>query len=312
MPLLNFVTDTSIDFNLRSQFLNVILMSFVNSLRNRTITSNSFHRAYEIEKTIKDDFWEVKTEEPHIHVDTIYPIMIKMDQRIDNMSMNFSLELQKMRFFNSMFKYNMFFDHEFDPDEWMFKVFDHCMKIIVIIITKYSKKLQEKKKHKEYEVTENFPQEYTSQRSVFDLHFWFRKVVNREVKGKENEDENIKIDESNSLSNRQVNEIMKEALEILHYYVEFRHKYLCCSVNEAIHLEIWNKINSNPDRLLSDAEIIEISNKVGSIVIEHVRERKHGMTHFKGIKSLNKLYNKFRNEIGSSQEVSLYLSYLGS
>ena len=195
MPLIDVVTNNSLDFNLRSQFLNVILNSFENSVRHKTIHSNNYNHIDQPAKSIGDEFWEIKDEEVHKQVHQLYSLMLNKSQLMEDMYKNISFEIQKQRFFNSMLKHNLFFEFEFDSEEWIYKAFDHCLKMMYLCLAKYSTSSQNKQRNRTYEVTENYPQDYTSQRSVFDLHFWFRKVA---AKGSENTQFDPTYDQSSS------------------------------------------------------------------------------------------------------------------
>ena len=125
LPLIEFIKDTSVDFDLRSEFMNVFLQSIKNNIRGRTISSNSFHQVNRIQFKTEDDFWEIKKEDTLETAKEIYPIMLSNPQDFSHMYTNISFETQKIRFFSSMLKYNMFFEMGVDRDEWVSKVFDH-------------------------------------------------------------------------------------------------------------------------------------------------------------------------------------------
>ena len=146
LPLLEFVTNKNIAYRLSSEFLNTILKSFDNASRSWMITSNSFHSVFSPQNNIKDNFWEADVKDVKEQVTTLYPIMIERSQSIESMHSNISFEIQKMRFFNAMLKHNLLFENELDPTEWIPKVFDHCNKMILLVLSQYAAEEQTKKK----------------------------------------------------------------------------------------------------------------------------------------------------------------------
>ena len=175
-PHINIVTDTNLDFNLRSQFLNLILNSFINVFKGRLINSNSYFDITHKENNIGDEFWEIQHENAKNQIKEIYPIMINKSQIVEDMYGNISFEIQKQRFFNTMFKYNMFFELNYDPEEWTQKIFDHCLKLILLCLAHNTIDAHSKKRNRTYEVNENYPLDYPAQKSVFHLHFWFKRT----------------------------------------------------------------------------------------------------------------------------------------
>ena len=232
LPLIDVITNPKVDFRLSGEFLNTILGSFVDILKARIITSNSYHTVYDYETSVNDKFWEADQEEIKNQVKILYPIMLNKPQDVESLFNNISFELQKLRFFNSMIKYNMLFELEYDPSEWFQKVFDHCNKMILLILTQYAEEGHTKRKNKDYEVTENYPQDYTSQKSVFELHFWYAKTTkhttNQAMGGSMTEASyNDQEETKTRIDHETINDILTETLTIFHSLVEIRHKYLC-------------------------------------------------------------------------------------
>lgn len=279
LPLIEFIKDTSIDFDLRSEFMNVILQSFKNSIRGRTISSNSFHPVNKIEDKIQDDFWEVEQKDSLQIAKDVYPIMLSNPQDFRSMYTNISFETQKIRFFSSMLKYNMFFDMGVDRDEWINKVFDHTCKMILLAVLKYMTKLHSSKTHKSYEVTESFPQDYSSQRSVFDLHFWFRTVINKSSHTSENQDDESNHKEKSGIDDATTQKILTESFEILHYFVELRHKHLTASVNEKVHKNTWAKnLSKESNSLIDGAKVVDLGNDVCKTVLDSIENEEDTMS----------------------------------
>ena len=285
----------------------MLLQSFKNSLRSQTITSNSVHSVYEEQSTLKDPSWETPKTEALSQVKVLFPIMMDTSQKFEDMQNNLSFEIQKMRFFNSLFKYNLFFELGLDVQEWTDKVFEHCCKMILLAVSSNLKTDTQSQIHRKYEITENFSQEFTSQKSVFDLHFWYKRVIGREANTTFHNSEETKseaIDETTS------NTILTQAFRTLHYFVEVRHKYLCASTSDKIHEKHWNgKLKSEAGEYLDQQHITDESNKISATVLEEIKTRAEN-NHKIRFPTVNELFTTMANRLESTGEVSLILFIL--
>lgn len=311
LPLIDVVTNPKVDFRLSGEFLNTILESFIDILKARIMTSNSYHTVFEYETSVNDKFWEADQPVIKDQVKVLYPIMLNKAQDVESLFTNISFELQRLRFFSSMIKYNMLFELEYDPDEWLQKVFDHCNKMILLVLTQYAEEGHSKRKNKDYEVTENYPQDYTSQKSVFELHFWYAKTAkhqsNQAMSGavteasySENGESKIRIDQET------INNIISETLTIFHYLAEIRHKYLSACINEKVHDKVWspNFKNKGNDFIGVEAAY-EQSQEIGKIVLDSVTNKRPSLKNSTYIPTLNELYANYLNNIASDPAVSI-------
>ena len=168
--------------------------------------------------------------------------------------------------------------------------------MILLAMLESFTKLQSSKTQMSYEVTENFPQDYSSQRSVFDLHFWFRTVINKADNTSENQDKHNEA----SINDK----ILTESFEILHYFVELRHKYLNTLVNEKLHNSVWSKhLAKDSGSIIDQAKIVDIGNQISKTVLETIENEEDTTTNCQYFPTLKKLYQDFISTIQSDASV---------
>ena len=308
LPLLEFVTNKNIAYRLSSEFLNTILKSFDNASRSWMITSNSFHSVFSPQNNIKDNFWEADVKDVKEQVTTLYPIMIERSQSIESMHSNISFEIQKMRFFNAMLKHNLLFENELDPTEWIPKVFDHCNKMILLVLSQYAAEEQTKKKQRTYEVTESYPQDYTSQKSVYELHFWYRKAttLGTDLFNEYGDDTNQDTDKGyEKLDKETIKTIITEAIGTFHFLVEIRHKYLCACINDELHDKIWNGgLKDYKDDFIDSEKAYEYTQLIGKLVLDSVEAHDLKMKNYKHIPPIPELFEQYIHETLTDPTVS--------
>ena len=174
--------------------------------------------------------------------------MIEKSQDIGDIYNNISFEIQKQRFFNSMLNYNLFFELQYDPEEWIYKVFDHCMKMILLCLAHNTAESHSKMRNRTFEVNENYQLDYPSQKSVFHLHFWFKKTIAKGYNSSalDHFDPTLSINDEGGKKNVFVKPVMmkiiEEALKTLHYLVEIRHKFLCGKISDHLHDKMYTTL----------------------------------------------------------------------
>lgn len=309
--MIDFVTNPSVEFKLASEFLNIAIRSLESSLRHQTIQSNSIHSLFEYEKIFTDRFWKEADGKVIDNIKILYPLMVK-SQSLEDIHQNISFEIQRMMFFNSMLKHNMFFKMNYNIDEWLQILFDHCNKLILLVLIQISEDGQGSRKSRNYEVTENYTQDYTSQKTVFELHFWYTKTTNQSIEafdtsvlhGSESKNKK-KNEDKNKLSKDSIEAILTETLSAFHYLVELRHKYLCACTNEQVHDEIWDhNLMSKDDSFIETEEAYEYSQNIGKLVLDSVTNKNQRMKNCKRVPPLTELFDKYINGMMISPSVS--------
>lgn len=107
--------------------------------------------------------------------------------------------------------------------------------MILLCLANNSSEAYSKKRIRTYEVNENFPVDYPSQKSIFHLHFWFKKTLAKgfDSSNLDSFDPTASIMEEkakNVFTKPIIKKIIQEALSTLHYLVEIRHKFLSKNV----------------------------------------------------------------------------------
>ena len=151
------------------------------------------------------------------------------------------------------------------------------MKLILLCLAHNTSEAHSKKRNRTYEVNENYPLDYPAQKSVFHLHFWFKKTLERNNDPLSSDvfdtdtSEMDKNEERHVLTKPVINKIMQEALSTLHYLVEIRHKSLCKNVSDSLHDKLWNTgLNKHTSDFLTKDELMNYINSCTDLVLEEL------------------------------------------